>query len=167
MRFPYTVFPARPDAAFPDRQTISRPIVTVTLERGALSIATFAIVDSGADNCLFPASLAAQLGIAIPNQNTYVFSGTSEQGQIAYFETMQVTVWNGQAGEQPLSSNSMLDSATHLSMSEWDSSGRKDSFLYSRSTSSRQEISLNCPRISAVTRSVTRSLLLFPTSTSM
>ena len=102
MRFPYTVFPARPDAAFPDRQTISRPIVTVTLEHGELSIATFAIVDSGADNCLFPASLAAQLGIPIPNQNTFVFSGTSEQGQIAYFETVRATVWNGQAGEQPL-----------------------------------------------------------------
>lgn len=102
MRFPYTVFPARPDAAFPNRQATSRPIVTVTLERGSLSIAAFAIVDSGADNCLFPASLAGQLGITILNRNAYVFSGTSEQGQIAYFETVKATMWNGQAGEQPL-----------------------------------------------------------------
>ncbi len=102
MKFPYAVFPARPDAAFPNRQTISRPILTVTLERGGLSIATFAIVDSGADNCLFPASLAGQLGIAIPNQRAYVFSGTSEQGQIAYFETVEATIWNGQAEEQPI-----------------------------------------------------------------
>ncbi len=67
-----------------------------------MSIAAFAIVDSGADNCLFPASLAGQLGITILNRNAYVFSGTSEQGQIAYFETVKATMWNGQAGEQPL-----------------------------------------------------------------
>src|SRR5208337_1173457 len=102
MKFPYAVFPARPDAAFPNRQAISRPLLTVTLERGGLSIATFAIVDSGADNCLFPASLAGQLGIATPNQNAYVFSGTSEQGQIAYFETVKATIWNGQPQEQPI-----------------------------------------------------------------
>jgi hypothetical protein len=102
MQFPYTVFPARPDGAFPNRQSISRPILSVTLQHGDLSIATFAIVDSGADNCLFPASLAAQLGITVPNQNTYVFTGTSEQGQLAYFETVQATIWNGRGEEAPL-----------------------------------------------------------------
>lgn len=102
MRFPYAVFPARPDAAFPHRQSITRPILTITLENNGLSIATFAIVDSGADNCLFPASLAPQLGIAVPNPNAYVFTGTSEHGQIAYFGTVQASIWNGKPDESPM-----------------------------------------------------------------
>ncbi len=55
-----------------------------------------AIVDSGADSCIFPASLAAQLGINIPNQNASVFSGTANAPQIAYFETVKVSIWDMQ-----------------------------------------------------------------------
>ncbi|MFZ0311974.1 MAG: hypothetical protein WAL85_04620 [Candidatus Korobacteraceae bacterium] len=102
MRFPYSVLPARPDAAFPNRQSIKRPVLTVLLERDGRSIAGLAIVDSGADNSIFPASIGTALGIAIPNPNTYVFSGTADAPQIAYFDTVSVTIWNGNATEQRL-----------------------------------------------------------------
>lgn len=102
MRFPYITFPARPDAAFPDRESVSRPMVTVLLQKNSRQIVCYGIVDSGADNCIFPASLAAQLDITIPNQNVYVFSGTSDQPQLAYFEIVQATIWNGNADETPL-----------------------------------------------------------------
>lgn len=35
-------------------------------------------------------------------KNVYVFSGTSDQPQLAYFETVQATIWNGNADETPL-----------------------------------------------------------------
>ncbi len=95
MKFPYVKLPAKPDAAFPNRQSFARPMCAVGLEKDGKHIVIYALVDSGADICLFPASLAGQLGITIPNQNTYIFSGTSAQPQIAYFETVKATLWNG------------------------------------------------------------------------
>jgi hypothetical protein len=102
MRFPYITFPTRPDAAFPNRHSISRPILPILLQKNHRRIVSYALVDSGADNCIFPASLAAQLNITIPNQNAYVFSGTSDQPQLAYFETVQAVIWNGNTNESPL-----------------------------------------------------------------
>jgi len=102
MRFPYSILPAKPDAAFPNRQSIKRPLLTVALEKDGKSIVGLAIVDSGADNCIFPASFATALGITIPNQNAYVFSGTADAPQIAYFETVRVTLWNGNQADAPI-----------------------------------------------------------------
>lgn len=101
MRFPYSILPAKPDAAFPNRQSIKRPVLAVVLEKNGKSITGLAIVDSGADNCLFPASFAGALGIPVPNQNVYVFSGTAETPQIAYFETVSATIWSNH-GDKPL-----------------------------------------------------------------
>jgi len=102
MQFKYAVFPARPDGAFPARTTIKRPILQVNLEKDGHSIQTLAMVDSGADFCLFPASMAKTLGIAVPNQNAAPFSGTADAPQIAYFETVTATIWNGNAAEAPI-----------------------------------------------------------------
>jgi len=94
VRFPYVLFPARPDAAFPARQVVARPALAISLHRGGSDIIAYALVDSGADNCIFPASLAGQLGITIPNQNAYVFSGTQDAPQLAYFETVTASIWD-------------------------------------------------------------------------
>lgn len=103
MRFRYASFPAKPDAAFPARQSTSRPLLAILLEKDNHRILTYAIMDSGADHCIFPASIAGQLGINIPNPNTYVFSGTADSPQVAYFERIKATIWNGEPGEQPIS----------------------------------------------------------------
>lgn len=92
MRFPFFTFPAPPTAAFPKRNLIKRPLLQLTLRRGSISINTFAIVDSGADECIFPASLGIALGVPIPNPNVYVFSGTANQPQNAYFDDVHVSV---------------------------------------------------------------------------
>jgi len=99
MRFPYVVFPAKSDAAFPNRRLCARPLIKVLLRKGPRSLLTYAIVDSGADQCIFPASLATHLGITIPNPNTYVFSGTQDSPQIAYFDTVTATLWNWNPAE--------------------------------------------------------------------
>ena len=83
-----------PDDAFPDRVSIQRPVLVVVLENGPNVVGTLAIVDSGADSCIFPASLAGPLGIAIPNRNRSVFSGTTDSPQIAYFENVRARIWD-------------------------------------------------------------------------
>ena len=46
--------------------------------------------------------MASALGIAIPNQNATPFSGTADAPQIAYFETVQATISNGNSAEAPI-----------------------------------------------------------------
>jgi hypothetical protein len=92
MRFPFVTFAIPPTAAFPNRSQIKRPILQLRLQRGNASINTFAVVDSGADECIFPASVGISLGVPIPNPNVYVFSGTAEQPQNAYFDDIHVSV---------------------------------------------------------------------------
>lgn len=92
MQFPFFTFPAPPAAAFPKRTNITRPILQLALQRGGRTVSTLAIVDSGADECIFPASVGIALGVAIPNPNVYVFSGTADQPQNAYFDDIHVIV---------------------------------------------------------------------------
>jgi hypothetical protein len=92
MQFPFFTFPAPPAAAFPTRNQIKRPILQLTLQRGNKQVNTFAIVDSGADECIFPASIGIALGVPIPNPNVYVFSGTADQPQNAYFDDIHVFI---------------------------------------------------------------------------
>jgi hypothetical protein len=102
MDFAYSAMPASPDGAFPDRTVIKRPLLRLTLRYNDRSFSTWAIVDSGADFCLFPASIAVQLGVAIPNPKATPFSGTADAPQIAYFETVQATIGNGEPDGTPL-----------------------------------------------------------------
>lgn len=103
MDFKYSTLPAKPDGAFPDRRAIRRPILQVSLEHEGKTISTWALVDSGADFCIFPASIGHALGIAIPNQNATPFSGTADAPQIAYFAKLRASIWNGDWSYQPLS----------------------------------------------------------------
>ena len=52
----------------------------------------FAVVDTGADSCVFPASVAEKLGITIPNENAAGFFGSMNEAQVAYYENIQVTI---------------------------------------------------------------------------
>jgi hypothetical protein len=92
VQIPYSILPVKPDPAFPQRNSITRPIVALHLAHGENQIVTFALVDSGADHCIFPASIAEALGISIPDDNASIFSGSSEGAQIAYFEQVQATI---------------------------------------------------------------------------
>jgi hypothetical protein len=94
VRFPYTSFSSGPDAAFPFRQDNQRPLLILVIQHGSKAVRTLAIVDSGADSCIFPASLARQLGISLPNPRPSVFSGTVSAPQTAYFEPLKARVWD-------------------------------------------------------------------------
>ena len=78
---------------------ILRPVLVLVLRKGARLVRTLAIVDSGADTCVFPASLAGQLGIAIPNQNASLFSGISDAPQIGYYENIRAQIWDSSTQE--------------------------------------------------------------------
>ena len=103
MKIAYSQLPAKPDAVFPNRQSVGRPIAPLLLEKHGKMLSVLAIVDSGADICLFPASFAAALGISIPNPLAYVFSGTTNHPQIAYFDKIKVTILDLLDSQQSIS----------------------------------------------------------------
>ena len=92
MKIPYSDLRVRPDAAFPDRRSLDRPIVALLLTRGEKSVIAYATVDSGADNCVFPASIGLALGIDLPNPRSSLFSGSRDEPQVAYYEQIDVTI---------------------------------------------------------------------------
>ncbi len=80
MKFPYIKIPAQD----PKRQWISRPIITVTLFGSNGSVAVDALIDSGADKCLFNAALGREIGLDLNRGIKETFSGI-EGGQIATY----------------------------------------------------------------------------------
>lgn len=59
----YSVFDCPPNSAFPDGHSAKRPILRLDIIHGSSRQACYAIVDSGADHCMFPLSFAFQLGL--------------------------------------------------------------------------------------------------------
>jgi hypothetical protein len=49
MKIAYSQLPAKPDAVFPNRQSVGRPIAPLLLEKHGKMLSVLAIVDSGAD----------------------------------------------------------------------------------------------------------------------
>jgi hypothetical protein len=62
------------------------------LENAGHQVVVLAILDSGADTCVFPASIAEALGIVIPNEKSSRFSGSNNEPQIAYYEEVNATI---------------------------------------------------------------------------
>lgn len=59
----YTDMPVAPSPAFPSGRIALRPALPVAIVAGASRLSCFAIVDSGADHCVFPRVFLQQLGL--------------------------------------------------------------------------------------------------------
>jgi hypothetical protein len=81
----YIPFEQAPSVAFPTRVHMHRPILALNLVNGESSFGCYAIVDSGADDCIFPASFAEQLGLNYTDGRHYPFGGAGDGVQAAYF----------------------------------------------------------------------------------
>lgn len=92
MKLPFSFLPVSPDAAFPNRLELKRPILALFLENGDNRVIVYAVVDSGADVCVFPASVARDLKLSLQRDKASAFSGSGETTQIAYFEQIQATI---------------------------------------------------------------------------
>ena len=57
LKFDYRKFPSEPSDAFPRRRSATRPVIPITIINGDSKIANLALIDSGADLCLFHADI--------------------------------------------------------------------------------------------------------------
>ena len=92
--FSYEAVPLDPaPEAFPRRTSTLRPRIPVALTAQGVIFPCLALVDSGADDCLFPISFARQLGLKVPSRRRYAFSGAGGGDiQVAYFFDLQITI---------------------------------------------------------------------------
>lgn len=90
LRVAYKSFPASSLEPFPNRQFVHRPVVDILLTFDKKSVEYQALIDSGADFCIFHTEMAEILGIPIINGKKITFFGTGGTPQTAYFHNVQI-----------------------------------------------------------------------------
>lgn len=95
LKYDYLKLTIKPSEAFPRRLSVSRPVIPIQLIRGQDRVKCYAIIDSGADYCVFHASLGEVIGLTIESGKLDHFSGVSTQPQqelTAYFHNIKIEV---------------------------------------------------------------------------
>ena len=87
---PYTRILAKPSDALPERTFILRPMLSIWLSHGEKKIHTLALLDSGADDCLFPALLGREIGLDVEEGKKQFFSGVGSAGNVSYFHKVKI-----------------------------------------------------------------------------
>jgi hypothetical protein len=83
----------------------------VTLLNGTRDFGCYAIVDSGADDCMFPGVFAAQIGLEVTSGRPYRFSGAGSRGQLAYFFDIEVEIAGALKYKLPVGFTQALDAS--------------------------------------------------------
>jgi len=75
------------------KSELLRPVIELTLkDKKNAEIRYLALVDSGADYCLFHGFLGEQIGLNVKKGKALNFYGTSGRSQIAYFHEITFTI---------------------------------------------------------------------------
>jgi len=88
----YRKFPAEPTEPFPHRNSVIRPVVPIALINGSNRVRMYALIDSGADYCIFHDEIGEQIGLHIESGKALPFSGIGSAGQTAYFHNIKLEV---------------------------------------------------------------------------
>ena len=75
MNFPYRKEPSTPGSAHPRRSNVLRPRIPIRLIHKNRFVYLLALVDSGADDCLFPLEVAQELNLPLDPKNVNRYGG--------------------------------------------------------------------------------------------
>ena len=92
MKFSYSKFPSSPNPAFPDRKHIKRPVIPIEVKYNENTIKYLALIDSGADFCIFHAQIGEALGIDIKKGKALEFYGIIGDKKEAFFHNILIGV---------------------------------------------------------------------------
>lgn len=93
LKIPYTEIPSTACEAFPEEKIKYIPTVLTTLEHKRM-VSPFlfrSIIDSGADNCIFPAIYGRMLNMQVEAGKKYPYFGATGSG-LAYFHHLKVWI---------------------------------------------------------------------------
>jgi hypothetical protein len=91
--FPYIEFKLPPTQAFPNGQTVYRPLVfsRLTVSSGSTFLCASEI-DSGADQCVFPVSFALALGLDPLKMKQQMTGGVGSTGNVTFYDDVTIEV---------------------------------------------------------------------------
>ncbi len=92
LKFAYKKFPQNPNDAFPDHKQAQRPVIPITVKHNGKEINYLALIDSGADFCIFHGEIGQFLGLNIKNGKKLEFFGVTGEKESAYFHEITINV---------------------------------------------------------------------------
>lgn len=99
MNFPYKKFPVDlQNCLFPQKKSSLRPVIQIDLDSPNGQFGYFVLIDSGADYCMFHASIGERLGLDIKKGDSLTFFGTSGHPQKAYFHKVSFKIGGHEHG---------------------------------------------------------------------
>ena len=75
LKFDYLKLETRPTQAFPKQRYIARPIISIKLVHDGSLVKTAALIDSGADWCIFHGELGEVIGLEVRSGDEQDFYG--------------------------------------------------------------------------------------------
>lgn len=75
---------------YPDKKALLKPLITIVLRYQGKKQKVFALVDSGADACLFPKGMAEIFGIDVTRGNLANFTGIGGTRTPFYFHEVEL-----------------------------------------------------------------------------
>lgn len=94
MKFAYEKYPAQPIPSHPKRTSTARPTIPIRLTNLDTheNRQYMALIDSGADYCIFHAEIGELIGLDVKAGKPLTFFGVGGVKQIAYFHNVGVVV---------------------------------------------------------------------------
>ena len=92
MKFDYRYWPSGSSPAFPQRIRFPRPTILVKVQYQEKTQDIYALVDSGADYCMFPSEVGEQLGIDVNSGKEDTVIGIGNQPYTFYFHNIDIIV---------------------------------------------------------------------------
>ena len=92
IKFPYLSFPRKSTDAFPDKKYVLRPVIPIKVKCQEKEITYHALIDSGADFCIFHAQIGESIGINIKEGKKLKFFGVTGGKQEAYFHHILIEI---------------------------------------------------------------------------
>jgi hypothetical protein len=89
-RLPYTYFRVPPTPAFPEGRSSPKPIIKLLLSNGTRELFCHALVDSGAEDCIFPYSFVRELGLDLSAAILEKSAGLGSSGIPTYFTRVNI-----------------------------------------------------------------------------
>ena len=96
MRLPYRREPVLPSPAHRARSSVLRPRIRVRVRHRDRFVDVLALIDSGADDCLFPKGIADLLDLPLQAENAcrYVGVGGDEVRSVFQAVTLEIGHWS-------------------------------------------------------------------------
>jgi hypothetical protein len=92
VKFPYRREPCTPNPAHKQRATVLRPRIRIRLLYENRFIDLLALVDSGADDCMFPIEVAQDLNLTLDPQKAQRYRGIGTGHITAYFADLTIDI---------------------------------------------------------------------------